>query len=338
MTTEMENPLISIIIPVYNQEKLLGKCLDSLMVQTYRNIEIIVVDDGSTDQSGLLCDEYAKRDLRIKAFHQDNKGISGARNLGISHMHGTYVAFVDSDDLVSEKYISHMYNILIANHSDIVICDFCVAKNGNEPYSFTPDVTNMSGEEACAYRLTHSMKTIPVVYAKLFRAELIRKVPFPDVTIAEDLSVIFKIMYLAHIITINNSVIYRYYVGNSSMMRSDFTERNIICNIRARKAIYEFFLEEKNAKLEDLSYRMYYEKLLIAYSLTIDGAIDGDCVQLKKNIKNEINKAYPATRKLFKKNRLSTKEYFKMRIKFFVARYFSFILRRWYGKKYIHRF
>ena len=118
----MEQDLISVIIPVYNVEKYLKRCMDSVLKQTYSNIEIIIVDDGSTDTSGSLCDEYWKKDSRITVFHKENGGLSSARNFGLERVSGNYVCFIDSDDFIHENYISFMYDKIIKNDADICYC------------------------------------------------------------------------------------------------------------------------------------------------------------------------------------------------------------------------
>ena len=114
--------LISIIVPVYNVEKYLNRCIDSLISQTYQNIEIILVDDGSTDSSSEIVDGYLKKDNRIKVFHKDNGGLSDARNKGIEISKGKYLSFVDSDDYVTNTYIETLYNTIIEYEADISIC------------------------------------------------------------------------------------------------------------------------------------------------------------------------------------------------------------------------
>ena len=104
--------LISIVVPVYNVEKYLGKCLDSILGQTYRNLEIIVVDDGSTDHSGSICDEYGKKDPRVAVIHQDNQGVSAARTSGIGKARGQYVGFVDGDDWIAEGMYQDLYRAM----------------------------------------------------------------------------------------------------------------------------------------------------------------------------------------------------------------------------------
>lgn len=119
------NELISVVIPVYNVETYLDACVRSVMKQTYSNIEIILVDDGATDNSGEMCDFYAKEDSRVKVIHKDNGGLSDARNCGIEVTKGEFITFVDSDDIVSCKYIETLYSLIKNNNADISICN-CV--------------------------------------------------------------------------------------------------------------------------------------------------------------------------------------------------------------------
>ncbi len=116
--------LISIIIPVYNVEKYLPECLDSVINQTYKNLEILLIDDGSPDNSGKICDEYAEKDARIKVIHKENGGVSSARNLGLDIATGEYITFIDSDDFVDEHYVEYLYNDLTYQSSDMSFCGF----------------------------------------------------------------------------------------------------------------------------------------------------------------------------------------------------------------------
>lgn len=116
-------PLISIIVPVYNVEKYLDSCLDSICNQTYRNLEIMIVDDGSPDRCPEICDAWKVKDERIKVIHQQNMGLSGARNTGLKDANGEYIAFVDSDDIISDSYINAMYEAIVRTGADIAGCD-----------------------------------------------------------------------------------------------------------------------------------------------------------------------------------------------------------------------
>ena len=111
--------LISVIVPVYNDEQYLPRCLDSLIAQSYNNIEIIVIDDGSQDKSGNICDDYANKDNRINVIHQDYLGVSGARNTGLKNVTGKYIAFLDGDDEADTEYIGKLYETLLNNDLDI---------------------------------------------------------------------------------------------------------------------------------------------------------------------------------------------------------------------------
>lgn len=118
------NELISIIIPVYNVEKYIGKCIDSLIKQKYDNLEIILIDDGSSDNSGEICDKYAKKDKRIKVIHKKNSGQADSRNIGISKASGKYIGFVDSDDYIDKDYYNRLYKTLVKNNADVVTCKY----------------------------------------------------------------------------------------------------------------------------------------------------------------------------------------------------------------------
>ena len=120
----MENQLISIIVPVYNVEEYLKQCLDSILDQTYRNWELILVNDGSTDSSGLICQEYAEKDARIRYYEKENGGLSDARNYGIEQAQGEYLTFVDSDDFLDASHLNVLYNALVNNDVDISIANY----------------------------------------------------------------------------------------------------------------------------------------------------------------------------------------------------------------------
>ena len=114
------NPLISVIVPVYNVEKYLGKCVDSILAQTYENLEIILVEDGTKDNSGAICDAYAAKDSRIRVIHKENGGLSSARNAGMDIARGEYFGFVDSDDWIEPKMYETLLNLAEKYHADLV--------------------------------------------------------------------------------------------------------------------------------------------------------------------------------------------------------------------------
>lgn len=119
---ERKDELISVVVPIYNVEKYIEKCIDSIINQTYTNLEIILVDDGSPDKCGKICDEYAKRDKRIKVIHKENGGVSSARNIGLDNLNGEYVTFIDADDYISNNYCEELLNALKTENADCVAC------------------------------------------------------------------------------------------------------------------------------------------------------------------------------------------------------------------------
>lgn len=124
-------PKVSVIVPVYNVENYIRKCLDSIISQTLKDIEIILVDDGSEDNSGKICDEYAEKDSRIIVIHQKNNGLSNARNTGLNIASGEYIGFVDSDDYIKSEMYSEMYQTAEKTDADMVLCNYSYDTNGN---------------------------------------------------------------------------------------------------------------------------------------------------------------------------------------------------------------
>lgn len=170
-THDSQTPLVSIIVPIYNVEDYLRECIESVINQTYRNLEIILVDDGSPDNSGNICEEYAKQDNRIRVIHKENGGLSDARNAGLDRANGAYISFVDSDDVVNENFIQVLLFNLMDSEASIAICDFA-AFSSELPVSGVPDkkVELYTGE----YMLNslYAIKWVPkcvVAWNKLYK-------------------------------------------------------------------------------------------------------------------------------------------------------------------------
>lgn len=182
MKNSQEQPLVSIIVPVYNVEKYLDRCIKSILNQDYHNIEVLLVDDGSTDKSGDICDKYTV-DSRVKVIHKENSGRSMARNTGLKHMTGEYVAFIDSDDYISSDYISHPLARIIAKQADIIIFDYCEIKNGNmyKPMYKKNDIPQkiLMSENEYLYNLLMAEELPNNMWTKLYKNKLWEKVRFP---------------------------------------------------------------------------------------------------------------------------------------------------------------
>lgn len=174
----METPLISVIVPVYNVEPYLAECLDSVIAQSYKHIEIILVDDGSTDQSGQLCDQYAGRDPRITVIHKKNGGLSEARNVGIDRARGEYLAFVDSDDAVAPDFLEVLYTRLTGNGADLAMCHYEMFTTSYGDTLKTGTATIFDRAEI--FRVFYQFDVIFVItWNKLYKKELFNGLRFP---------------------------------------------------------------------------------------------------------------------------------------------------------------
>lgn len=185
----MKNELISIIVPVYNVEKYLEKCLDSITNQTYKNLEIIVVDDGSTDKSGIICDKYAQKDNRIKVIHKINGGLSDARNAGLDICTGDYIGFVDSDDYIESDMYEYLLENLRESKSDVSMCSYCIVDdNDNKNFCFShhKNIVFNNKIEILNNQLENAFKANIAVWNKLFVSNIFNNLRFSVGKCSED--------------------------------------------------------------------------------------------------------------------------------------------------------
>lgn len=174
--------MISVIVPIYNVEKYLHRCIESIINQTYTNLQIILVDDGSPDNCGIICDEFAQKDSRIKVIHQKNKGVSAARNAGLEVATGEYVGFVDPDDYIDEQMYGNMLDALRETNSDLVICGYdYVNEQGNvlRPYE-EKDVQILTQKEYMSMQFDMPPTIRHTVWNKLFKARSWGNLRFPE--------------------------------------------------------------------------------------------------------------------------------------------------------------
>ena len=179
----MTEPLISIIVPVYRVESYLSRCVDSLLAQTYQNLEIILVDDGSPDQCPQICEDYAKKEERIHVIHQENRGLSGARNAGIDVAKGEYLAFVDSDDYVSDDYIQVMYDAIKATGCAISQCRFIYTKGEKLKENRGTGAFRIYRGNSLMEKLYGNEEEATwfvVAWNKLYRRELFETIRYPE--------------------------------------------------------------------------------------------------------------------------------------------------------------
>ena len=227
------DPLISIIIPCFNAEKTLEKCLESVVQQSYANLEIIIIDDGSTDETSLIYNKFQSNDERILVLKQQNSGVSKARNTGVKAATGDYICFVDSDDWAELNYCSELYSLLVGENADISIVEASYEdENGNvlcsKPIS---DEKIFDGNRALVLLLEdQEIQSHP--WGKLFKADLLKNVHFPEnLKCFEDYSTLFKIFNKAVKVVKSNEKLYHY------IQREDSLSHNL-----SPETAYQFFL------------------------------------------------------------------------------------------------
>lgn len=227
----MEKILISVIVPVYNVEKYLEKCVNSILNQTYKNLEIILIDDGSPDGCPEMCDNLAKTDGRIKVIHKQNGGLSDARNVGIENATGKLISFVDSDDFLNTNYFETLYKNLTKTNSDISICSF-VSVQENEIVDTTEfnscEVLTFTGMQKLEqlYSKDHHVEFV-TAWGKLYKTSLFETIKYPKGKINEDEFVCHKLLDSASKVCYQPVKYYYYLQRENSIMHQHYTKKNL---------------------------------------------------------------------------------------------------------------
>lgn len=226
-----KEPLISIIIPVYKVEKYLDRCVTSVINQTYKNLEIILVDDGSPDNCPKLCDEWAKKDKRIKVVHKKNGGLSDARNVGFKHSKGEYIGFVDSDDWIHKNMYKMLYKNMISYDADLSCCELVRSlgpEDRDKSKSFDNKVTEYDLDEFM--KIFFKWGTQHCVYyavTKLYKRELVNSSLYPVGLTSEDVLGTCKVLLKCKKIVSINTPYYYYFVNNKSITGSKFSNNDL---------------------------------------------------------------------------------------------------------------
>lgn len=260
----MEN-LISIIVPVYNVESFLPRCIDSLIKQEYKNIEIILINDGSTDSSGEICDRYAVIDGRIRVIHQGYQGVSGARNRGLAVAQGEYIMFLDSDDEAHPQYVSKLYDTLIKNDLDIAQCCLIRIKNGirvNEQ-EVRDDVRIFSGYDMQMKIFERNRYFSMVLCGKIFKKELFSGLQFPLGRINEDESLIYLLMYRSKRVGIIDDYLYYYHYNCESITEKKYNIHRLDSFYMLREK-YVFYVEHGHIDLANKTANEYFSQMSVA--------------------------------------------------------------------------
>lgn len=274
----IHKPLISIIIPVYNVEPFLAEALDSVINQSYEKLEILVIDDGSTDGSGAICDEYAFKDERIRVMHQENRGLSAARNAGLNCMTGEICAFLDSDDAFESTFIEKTLSAMLREEADLVVCKYTEHKT--EMKLRLTDEQALPSADSGNYDRIHALRALADsiinvgVWNKLYRRTLWQNIRFPEDHDYEDFDTTFRIFNICHLLHVLDEPLYLYRKHPGSI-----TSVLSIKNIRDRDLAYSHFasfIEANTPEIFNASQKQKWHHFslnhMILYYLThIDG-------------------------------------------------------------------
>lgn len=279
---------ISVIVPVYNVEPYLSHCLDSIINQSYENIEIIVIDDGSTDYCAEICDEYASADNRIKVIHQQNGGLSAARNAGIKVATGEFIIFVDSDDIIAGNFCEMLLRTALQTDADIVECGFVkfesVTKQSTAEVSATIRPETFTATVALELLMKGDLKQ--AVWNKVYRREVVHDVKFPVGKLNEDEFWTYKVFGNARKIAKIDNCLYFYRQQAESIMGRDYNIKRLDGLLAMRQRIA--YMRKHFPELENLAVKTFCIGSMWHYQkIAKHPEIDPDGVQ-RKQIVNEI--------------------------------------------------
>jgi glycosyltransferase involved in cell wall biosynthesis len=294
--------LISLIIPIYNVQSYLSRCLDSVINQTYKNLEIILVNDGSTDNSLEICQQYIDKDSRIILIDKENGGLSSARNAGLDIYKGKYITFIDSDDWVALDYIDTLYQNIVDNSADISMVGFVsVSTTIADNLSSINEIKTFSREEGLNKLILNKLETSAC--SKLFKSFLFERLRFREGIIFEDLDIMYKLFLLSTKVVGSSSIKYFYFQRKSSIMGKSKNRDNLIETSNTYMDIFisqNKVLIEEGFNISDTVY-IYQASVLYKYYLVCSCYIfDSEIFSQRKKILKEVNNLLTNTAKMNK--------------------------------------
>ncbi|MEH7388532.1 glycosyltransferase [Bacillus sp. JJ1521] len=266
----LQKDLVSIVVPIYKVEKYLNRCIETIINQTYKNIEIILVDDGSPDNCGAMAEEYAQLDNRIIVIHKKNGGLSDARNIGIKYVTGDFTIFVDSDDWLEKNMIEELVNISRKHKADVVQSAFYYAYEDyllfDDRYYKKDDPPIILGNKALMAELVLNERIKNFAWGKLYKTKIIKDIPFKKGVLFEDVFWAHNVMHLVNTYVIVHQPLY-FYLQRSDSIVSTYTHRNldILEGLKER----HYFIEQYYPELTNESYKVILKNSLIHYNLLL---------------------------------------------------------------------
>ena len=301
--------MISIIVPVYNVEKYIKRCVDSVISQSYLDWELVLVDDGSTDDSGKICEEYAKKDSRIRCFHKSNGGQASARNLGLENANGEYISFLDSDDWLAESFFKVTVSELIHNDADIVTTNYFLYFDSNriKPVFNQMDSLVICDNKEAMKRLLLNNGTSSSVCARLYKKDLLQGISFQEGMLFEDAAISYQYFLKAsRVVFIPEPLMYYFQREGSTMSRRDKKIR--LDEIRAAHERYVGVREYYNDEISEIAFSDYmFDMIHVVECFIRDGYDLSELREYELFLKNELSKyRYKYNRNLSKRKQVET--------------------------------
>lgn len=254
---------ISVIVPVYNVEQYLERCVDSIINQTYKNLEIILVNDGSTDNSGQICDELAKKDDRIRVIHKKNGGVSEARNVGVKEISGEYIIFIDSDDYIDKKMFSVLYSQIKLEAADVSVCGVMnIYENNNIPQARNTNEYLILNNEGFLREYLKGERIPGGIWNKLIKSSIAKSIKFPVGLIYEDAYYHYELIKLARRYVITTEPLYNYYHREGSLTEGYYKKRDLSC-IEIYNKFYDYVVNNYSSNREEAFFRLSYSYFVI---------------------------------------------------------------------------
>ena len=300
---------VSIIIPVYNVEQYLDRCLSSVLNQTYKDLEMILVNDGSTDKSGTICEEFVQIDKRAKAYHQENRGLSEARNTGLKYMTGDFVMFLDSDDWLELDAVEFLLEQVKIYNADMVVGGVYRTSKIVDHQQNTPVSQVLTQEEYAKRYFKIESQTIEYyVWNKLYKRKVVEGIEFPPGFFAEDVPTMFRYILNSDKIVVADKIIYNYFINNSGLT-AKFTSKHFDV-LKGWDLVCQYATESNNDKYKEWAQINRYRAdlaLLTEIALSVDyknirmlneTQIKSMQSRLKKNKRVLLQQAIPLSRKI----------------------------------------
>jgi len=278
------NPLVSVIIPVYNVEKYLEKCMNSVLEQTYTNLEIILIDDGSTDQSGIMCDIYAERDARVKVIHKQNGGLSEARNWGLDNMTGEFLVFVDSDDYIHKDFVARLLDYIIEKKCDVVAGGYIktITEINDTIENIDCSGDKVVGAREAVLKLLYRKGVPGYAWGKMYCSNLFKEIRFPVGKLFEDGITTYKVLKKTTQIGIVDYPVYYYRQRLDSIVNVEYKPSRM-------DAVYHAMQILEDVE-DDTEYKRAAEAYVFFAVMDNYSLVNSMFVEDKKNLEKQIRK------------------------------------------------